>query len=830
MENLTPLMRQYHEIKAEHPGMLVFFRLGDFYEMFYEDAVLASRELEITLTSRHNDRDGTPVPMCGVPHHSVNHYLARLIRKGYKVALCEQVEGPGSTRTLMRREVTRIITPGTAVEEGLLEPKENNYIAALIERSGRIGASFLDLSTGEFWLSELSGEGAWKEVHHQLLQFSPRELVLPDAGEQELAGRLTREVLERSVRSLHAAWSFNLDYAERVLCQHFQVSTLEGFGVNGHGAAVSAAGALLNYLHTTQKSQLSHVRQLRYFEPRNFLKLDETTISNLELLADREDNRKWSLYSVLDFTRTGMGARRLRSWVLRPSLDLTEIQGRLDAVEELAGSVMQSGKLAHVLEGIQDLERLLSRVTLETANARDLLAIKSSLEKVPELGKLLLEHRSPLLQVVLDPLEDVTATLARALTEDPPAVLNEGGLIRAGFNSELDELREIARSGKSFLARMETEERARTGIASLKVKYNKVFGYFLEVTRPHLSLVPADYIRQQTLVGAERFVTPQLKEHEQKVLGAEERMRDLEKELFCELRRQVGREAARIQSVVEVIARVDVLLALAEAARKHRYVRPQLNEGLDILIRNGRHPVVERRHSEPFVPNDLYCNGDTNQLLILTGPNMGGKSTYLRQNALIVILAQMGSFVPADEARIGLVDQIFTRVGASDNLSRGQSTFLVEMIETAHILNTATPRSFILLDEVGRGTATFDGLSIAWSVAEHVLTQRSCGARTLFATHYHELTKLEKLYPGVKNYCVTVRESGQKIIFFHRVLAGTANKSYGIEVARLAGLPLSILERAREILSRLEQKEINLAARPRQSTEEILETLQRKLF
>lgn len=831
MSGVTPMMRQYQEIKQKHPGILVFFRLGDFYEMFYDDAVLASRELEITLTSRHNDRNGSPVPMCGVPYHAVDTYLARLIKKGHKVAICEQTEAPSRAKKLVRREVTRIVTPGTTLEESILDPKENNFLASLVESADRVGASFLDLSTGEFWLTEFAGDGAWTQMQRELLHFHPREFVVPETRESDLLMRLPEELQADSVPTPHSDEAFTLDTSERVLLDHFQVATLEGFGVNGHVAAVSAAGALLSYVKRTQKSAASHITGLTFFEPSRFLKMDESTIQNLELVRGIDGNKSWTLVAAIDLTKTRMGARLLRQWMMRPSLDLEEIEARLDAVEELTGSLVNLGRLRKALQSIQDIERLLSKVTLQTANARDLLALKESLQILPDLTSLLEKYQSRLLCPQIDLLRDVVDFLEGAVDPEAPVILTEGGLILPGFHPELDRLREIAGSGKAFLARLEAEERKATNISSLKVKYNRVFGYFIEVTKAHLASVPSHYERKQTLVGAERFVTPELKEWEEKVLGAEERIFELEKKLFLEVRRQVDGEAARIQQVARLIARLDVLASLAEAARKYHYVRPRLDESQELRIRNGRHPVVEFQSTEPFTPNDLSLNTTTDQLLILTGPNMGGKSTYLRQNALIVVLAQMGSFVPAEEARIGLVDQIFTRVGASDNLARGRSTFLVEMIETAYILNSATPRSLVLLDEVGRGTATFDGLSLAWSVAEYLVNQPPRKARTLFATHYHEVTKLEKLYEGVKNYRVAVRQSGGEILFFHRILPGCASKSYGIEVARLAGLPVPVLERAREILLQLECTEIDLTGRSRsRSSEEVLGKVQKKLF
>jgi DNA mismatch repair protein MutS len=818
MEKPTPMMRQYHQIKLRHPDTLVFFRLGDFYEMFFDDAVVGSRELEITLTSRNNDRQGNAIPMCGIPHHALQNYVPRLIRKGYRVAICEQVEDPRQAKGVVRREVTRILTPGTATGDGLVEARENNFLAGLCEAEGILGASFLDVSTGEFWVTEHSGEGAPERLRQDLLHFQPREVVVPQSLAESLQAKVGSALLAHAVQTPQPDWVYNLDYARRTLREHFRVSSLEGLGINGSIQAMAAAGSLLYYVRETQKSTLGHITGLRLLGDTGFLKMDDSTVKNLELVEGLDGNRRWTLLSTLDLTRTGMGGRLLRRWMLRPSLDLAEIEARLDAVEELSAEVVGLGRLTKSLSGIHDLERLLARVTMETANPRDLLALCQSLRALPEIERLLGDYHASLLRPEIDSLEDVVALIDGALNEEAPAAVGEGRTIRSGFNAELDELREIATSGKDTIARMEAEERKRTGIPSLKVRYNRVFGYFIEVTKTHLPSVPADYVRKQTLAGAERYVTPELKEYEDKVLSAEERIVELERTLFLEIRSRVAREAERIQRAARIIARLDVVAAFAEAARKHRYVRPRLDDSLRLKITAGRHPVLELRGDEPFVPNDLACDADGDQMLILTGPNMGGKSTYLRQNALLVIMAQMGSFVPADSAEIGLVDCVFTRVGASDNLARGRSTFMVEMIETARILNTATRRSLILLDEVGRGTATFDGLSIAWSVAEYLMREESKRARTLFATHYQELTRLEELYGGARNYCVTVSEGGTGIIFYHKVLPGTANKSYGIEVARLAGVPGPVLERAREILGRLERKQLNLTGRPRSST------------
>ena len=809
------MMRQYHRIKQEHPDKLLFFRLGDFYEMFYQDAVVGSRELEITLTSRNRDPTGTPIPMCGVPHHSITNYLARLIKKGHKVAICEQVESPAVAKGIVRREVARVVTPGTVLEDGVLDSRRNNFIASLLAVEDRVGASFLDLSTGQFLLTEFSGEQAWAEMQQEFRHFRPREVILPEGSNEEYEVQISLDSGSPVTQTSEPDWCFRFDYSQGLLLEHFRVATLEGFGLNGQVAAIAAAGALLHYVQQTQKSSALHITELSFWEPANYLQLDDYSVENLELLKGLDGNRKWTLLATLDVTKTPMGARLLRNWMLRPSLDIGEIEERLDAVEELQASIRALDQLSVVLKGIQDLERLLGRITLRTANARDLLALRNSLQQLPELRRHLADYASKLLCSELDELTDVAHELAQALTDDPPVTLNEGGIIRPGYDEELDELRAVAHSGKAFLARLEAEERESTGISSLKVKYNKVFGYFMEVTKTHLKSVPEHYTRKQTLVGCERFVTAELKEHEEKVLTAQERIVTLEKELFCRVRDQASEHGRRIQSAARQVAQVDCLMALAQTARKYHYVRPQLDNSRRLYIRAGRHPVVEQHSSEPFIPNDLDCDTDVDQLLILTGPNMGGKSTYLRQNALIVILAQMGSFVPAEEARVGLVDRVFTRVGASDDLARGRSTFLVEMIETANILHMATCRSLVLLDEVGRGTATFDGLSIAWSVAEYLLREPKRQARTLFATHYQELTQLEQLHPAAKNYCVTVHESGSDILFSHRVAPGVASRSYGIEVARLAGLPATVVERARHILQRLEQTELDLSGRSR---------------
>jgi DNA mismatch repair protein MutS len=833
MEDLTPMMKQYHEVKRRFPGKLVFFRLGDFYEMFYEDALVASRELEITLTSRNKDKSGAPIPMCGVPYHSVDGYIARLLKKGYKIAICEQVEDPRTAKKLVHREVTRIFTPGTVVEEMLLEPKDHNYLASIVASDTGVGLAFMDLSSADFVATQFAGDDAWQKAIDELGLFHPREILLPEGRSDELRQKLTHDWGSDWVCSPLDAWAFNSDYAQRLLLEHFGLATLDGLGADSQALSLCAAGALIHYLRDTQLGQVGKIAALRFFEASDFLKLDTSTVTNLELVQTVDGSRKGSLLSFLDQTRTGMGGRLLKSWLLSPLLDLDALQRRLDALEALTRDVHTHGQMRNQLSDVHDLERLLSRVLVGVANPRELLSLRDSFQLIPSIRSILQSLAAVRLNEIrdqVDDLQDVVLLISRAIADDPPASASEPGILRDGYSPELDELRSIRRSGKGYLAALEARERQRTGIHSLKVKFNQVFGYFIEVTKPNLPQVPPDYIRKQTLVNCERFVTSELQAYEEKILGAEERIAVLEKELFGSVRQAVAAEGERIQRTARLIGELDVYGALADVAMKNDYVRPSLVDSDEIYIRQGRHPVVEFQ-SRPFIPNDLHMNTTTDQLLILTGPNMGGKSTYLRQTALIVILAQMGSFIPAKEARLGLVDRIYTRVGASDNLARGRSTFMVEMIETANILNTATNRSLILLDEVGRGTATFDGLSIAWAVAEYLVQNPAHRAKTLFATHYHELTKMAVVHPGVKNYCMAIREAGNEIVFLRRVAPGTADKSYGIEVARLAGLPKEVLRRAAEILERLEKKEIDLTGRTRRRTpDEVLEEIQKSLF
>ncbi len=833
MEDLTPMMKQYHEVKRRFPGKLVFFRLGDFYEMFYEDAVVASRELEITLTSRHKDRGGSPIPMCGVPYHSVDGYIARLMKKGFKIAVCEQVEDPKTAKKLVRREVTRILTPGTVVEEMLLEPRSHNYLGCVCLGGEGAGLAFMDLSTADFLATQFTGDSAWPKTIDELTRFTPRELVLAESSSADLRQRILRDWPEEWVASPVDDWAFNADYAQRILLEHFDLASLDGLGGSGQGLSVCAAGALIHYLRDSQLASLGKVATLRFFEPSDFMKLDATTIANLELVRTLDGSAKGSLLAFLDRTKTGMGARMLKSWMLLPLVDLNELERRQGVVRDLADSVPVHGRLTARLAEIHDLERLISRVMAGIAGPRELLALRDSVRAIPSIRMLLEELPAPRAREILaqiDDMEDLAVLVETAISDDPPASAGDPGIIRPGYSGELDELRAIRHSGKGFIASLESRERQKTGISSLKVKFNQIFGYFIEITNANLHLVPPDYVRKQTLVNCERFVTRELQEYEEKVLGAEERIAALEKELYARIRSSVAAHGPRVQATARLLAELDVYGSLAEVALKSDYVRPQLTGADEIYIRQGRHPVVELE-SRPFIPNDLYMNGATDRLIILTGPNMGGKSTYLRQTALIVILAQMGSFVPAREARLGCVDRIYTRVGASDNLARGRSTFMVEMIETANILNTATDRSLILLDEVGRGTATFDGLSLAWAIAEYLVQSSFPKAKTLFATHYHELTKMAGVHPGVKNYCMAIQEAGKEIVFLRRVTPGAADKSYGIEVARLAGMPRPVLDRAHEILERLERKEIDLTGHARRrSADEVLEEMQKTLF
>ncbi len=812
----TPMMRQYLEAKALHPEAILFFRLGDFYEMFAEDAIRASELLQITLTARAKGDER--IPMCGVPHHAARRYIAKLVQHGLSVAICDQVEAPGNGPGIVRREITRVITPGMVLDEEALEAGENNFLAAVHFGERALGAALLDASTGEFSALEAESLDALADI---LGRADPRELLVCDEELASARAQKLRAALPRvaAVSSLDRA-AFDPPRAAAFLRAHFQVASLEGFGLAGAPSATAAAGAALRYLKATQKTEAAHVDRLSLLRPEGFLVLDESSRANLEILRNlRDGGRAGSLLGVLDRTATAPGARKLARWLSAPLRSPAEINARLDAVEELVGRAVWREELAARLRSVADLERLCGRLSLGAGNARDLRALASSLRALPKIAAVLSQCGSPLLRVLAGPLFALTeleAVLQSAVADEPPVSVKEGGFIRAGYSAELDELIGLSSSGRDFLLQIESRERERTGIASLKVRYNKVFGYYLEVTRSNLHLVPQDYIRKQTTVGAERYVTPELQEYEEKVLSAEERRCALELQLFEELCARVTAHASLLRAAAEAVSTCDALLSFARCAVECGYRRPAVEESSAIAIAAGRHPVVERAlKSELFVPNDICLDEAGARLLIITGPNMAGKSTVMRQTALIALMAQAGSFVPAKSARIGLCDRIFTRVGAADNLAKGQSTFMVEMTETASILHHATRRSLVLMDEIGRGTSTFDGLSIAWAVAEQLHDR--IGARTLFATHYHELTDLAREKPGVKNFSVAVKEAHGKVTFLRKLVPGGANRSYGIEVARLAGLPPEVVARAREILANLESVELDEAGRPRVS-------------
>lgn len=823
-EPSTPLMRQYAAIKKEHPSALLFFRLGDFYELFFEDAVVAARELQITLTSRNKEK-GIAVPMCGVPYHSAENYIAKLIRRGFKVAICEQMEDPRVAKKLVKREVTHVVTPGTAAD-AQLQSEENNFLACVASGRDEVGFAALDLSTGEFRATEFRGSDAERRVRDELLVLRPREVLFasslplfdrPRASSPALAAAVPRMTSVENATWAETPledWVFSTDYAIPLVENHFGVLSLEGFGLANRSAAATAAGAILHYVRTTQRGSLHHVDRIGYYERQNCLVLDAVTVRNLELLEPLFSGTGDSvtLFRCLDCTVTPMGKRLLRAWMLRPSIDLGEINRRLDAVECMVDGLVAREELRRAMEGMLDLERLLSRVTLETANPRDLLALAISFAKLPTVRESLSRLTAERLRTLhenCDELGDLHTRILATLEDEPPLTLSDGGVIRAGVDATLDELRDLSRNSKQYIAQIEQRERQRTGIASLKVKFNSVFGYYLEISKSNLHLAPADYERKQTLVNAERFTTPELKEYEGKVLDAQEKMVEIERRLFAELRTAIAAEARRVRQTALALAEIDVLASFASLAANRNYCRPKFDASNDVEIVEGRHPVIEQQElgggSDRFVPNDLYLNGTTHSVLVITGPNMGGKSTYLRQAALIVLMAQMGSFVPARSTRLGMVDRIFTRIGASDNLARGRSTFMVEMTETAAILNTATSQSLILLDEVGRGTSTYDGLAIAWAAIEYI--HANTRAKTLFATHYHELTELADRLSGVKNYHVSVKESGGGIVFLRKVEEGAADKSYGIEVAKLAGLPSEVVVRAREVLAEHENAE-----------------------
>ncbi|MEW6220534.1 MAG: DNA mismatch repair protein MutS [Thermodesulfobacteriota bacterium] len=813
------MLQQYLAIKAQYPDTILFYRMGDFFEMFFEDAETAAQVLGITLTSRSGKDAEVRIPMAGVPCHSASSYLAKLVGAGFRVAICEQTEDPALARGLVRREVVRVVTPGLATEEGILDARQNRYLAALALVERRWGLALADLSTGEFAVAEPAGEA---ELVDELMRLAPAELLLPDplpAGMQALAGTVAA-LLPRLCRTGRPEAAFDPAASREALLAHFRVASLAGFGCEHLRAGLTAAGALLGYLQETQKASLDHLERLAILERDDVLIVDESSRRNLELVQTVVGGkREGSLLEALDGTATPMGARLLRRWLLAPLRQPQAIERRLSAVANLVQEAGRRARLRQALAGVYDLERLNSRVVLGSANGRDLLALGASLAALPALAAELVPlapGRLPELGQELDPMTDLAALIAASIREEAPATVREGGLIREGYSAELDEIMAMLRDGKRLIAELEAAERSRTGIANLKVGYNRVFGYYLEVTKSQLGQVPADFIRKQTLSTGERFITPDLKAFEAKVLSAQERRLGLEHELFVAIRSQLAAASGRVRQAASLVAELDVYTALAEVASRHRYVRPQVNGGEAIRIREGRHPVIER--SLPpgrFVPNDIELDQTAQEVLIVTGPNMAGKSTVLRQTALIVLMAQMGSFVPAAEATIGVVDRIFTRVGAMDDLARGQSTFMVEMSETANILHHATDRSLVILDEIGRGTSTFDGLAIAWAVTEDLATRNGRGVKTIFATHYHELTELALTLPRVKNYTVAIREWNDSIVFLHRLQEGGTSRSYGIQVAALAGVPARVVARAKEILANIEQGELDRWGEPR---------------
>lgn len=814
MAELTPMMQQYMKTKEEYKDCILFYRLGDFYEMFFDDAKIVSKELELTLTGKNCGLEER-APMCGVPFHAVEGYLSKLVSKGYKVAICEQMEDPATAKGLVKREVIRVVTPGTNLSTQALDESRNNYIMSIVYVSDRFGISFADVTTGDYFVTETDTP---RKLLDEIYKFSPRELVCNEA--LLMSGLDTEELKERLHLVLYTLdnWYFDEELCEKELFDHFKVSSLQGLGVADFACGVLAAGALLRYLMETQKTSLGHLTRLKPYTSGNFMIIDSSSRRNLELVETlREKQKRGSLLWVLDKTKTAMGARMLRGYLEQPLIRKEQIEQRLSAVEELNSQLITREELREYLSPIYDMERLIGRISYQTANPRDLIAFKSSLGMLPPILLLLGEMKSPLLLQIyeeLDTLDDLYDLIERSIQEEPPISIREGNILKDGYHEDVDRFRKAKTKGKSWLAQIETKERERTGIKNLRIKFNKVFGYYLEVTNSYKNMVPDDYIRKQTLTNAERYITPELKELEDTILGAEEKLTALEYELFTGIRDQIGAQAERIQKTAKAVAKLDVLTSLAYVADKNNYVRPKINEKGVIEIKEGRHPVVEQMMpGHLFIANDTSLDKGDNRVSIITGPNMAGKSTYMRQTALIVLMAQIGSFVPAASANIGIVDRIFTRVGASDDLASGQSTFMVEMNEVSNILRNATADSLLILDEIGRGTSTFDGLSIAWAVIEHIADRKLLGAKTLFATHYHELTELEGTMDGVNNYCIAVKEKGDEIVFLRKIVQGGADKSYGIQVAKLAGVPDSVIARAKELVEELSQADISAKAK-----------------
>lgn len=809
MADLTPMMKQYMETKEQYKDCILFYRLGDFYEMFFEDAITASKELEITLTGKSCGLEER-APMCGIPYHAADGYLNKLVSKGYKVAICEQLEDPKLAKGIVKRDVVRIVTPGTNLNMQALEETKNNYLMCVVYLSNKIGISVIDITTGDFYVTEVDDN---KKLLDEINKFMPTEIVCNDgflvSGIEidDLKGRLNITIYHLD------SWYFDDETCQKLLLKHFKISTMTALGIDDFPAGLISAGAVLQYLYETQKSSLSHITHLNPYISSKYMLLDSSTRRNLELVETlREKQKRGSLLWVLDKTKTAMGARMLRTYVEQPLVEREEIEKRLDAIEELNQNMVCRDELREYLNAIYDLERLLGKISYKTANPRDLIAFRNSLEMLPHIRTVLETFDKPLLTDIrqgIDELSDIYTLIQRAIVEEPPIAIKEGGIIKEGFHETVDSLKQAKTQGKTWLAQLENEDRERTGIKNLKVKYNKVFGYYFEVTNSYKALVPEDYIRKQTLANAERYTTPKLKELEDTILNAEDKLYGLEYELYCSIRDQIGDAVERIQKTAKAIARLDVFASLAYVAERNNYVRPKLNEKGTIQIKGGRHPVVEKMIvNDMFIANDTFLDSGKNLISVITGPNMAGKSTYMRQSALIVLMTQIGSFVPAASADIGIVDRIFTRVGASDDLASGQSTFMVEMNEVANILRNATANSLLILDEIGRGTSTFDGLSIAWAVIEHISNKRLLGAKTLFATHYHELTELEGKMHNVNNYCIAVKEKGDDIVFLRRIVKGGADKSYGIQVAKLAGVPDVVIDRAKEIAEQINDNDI----------------------
>ena len=809
MAALTPVMQQYMAIKEQYKDCILFYRLGDFYEMFYDDALTASRELEITLTGKNCGQEER-APMCGVPYHAVDVYLNKLVAKGYKVAICEQAEDPKQAKGIVKREVIRIVTPGTNLSQQALDEGRNNYLMCLVYDNNQFGLAITDISTGDFYTTEVA---TLKELYDEIHRFSPSEIICNDSF--YMSGASLDDFKDRLHVSVSTLDTWYMDEAVSVqkIKEHFKVASLDGLGLTDFPSGTLAVGALLLYLYETQKNTLDNLTKITPYRSGGYMIIDSATNRNLELIETlREKQKKGSLLWVLDKTKTAMGARLMRNWIEQPLIEKKKITARQDAVEELYNDMITREEIREYLNAVYDLERLVTRISYRTANPRDLIAFKTSLGMIPPVKQLLSQAKSAELKEIderMDCLEDIYDLIEKSIQDEPPIMIREGGMIKEGYNEDVDKFRLSRTEGKTWLAELEAREKEKTGIKNLRVRYNKVFGYYLEVTNSYKELVPEDWTRKQTLANAERYITPELKELEDMILGAEDKLAALEYDLYCEVRDSIGEQVVRIQETAKAIAHLDVLASLACVAQSNDYVRPSINTKGVIDIQGGRHPVVEKmNNNQMFIDNDTYLDNKNHRISIITGPNMAGKSTYMRQSALIVLMAQIGSFVPAKSANIGIVDRIFTRVGASDDLASGQSTFMVEMTEVANILRNATSRSLLILDEIGRGTSTFDGLSIAWAVVEHISNPKLLGAKTLFATHYHELTELEGKLDSVNNYCIAVREQGDDIIFLRKIIRGGADKSYGIQVARLAGVPDSVIDRAKEISSWLEETDV----------------------